>query len=245
MNDRPETGALEGRIVLLTGAGGGLGRVVAQAMAAQGAQLVLLDRSVKKLEQLSDAFAGKGYRQPALYPLDLARASDADYIELAEIVEAQLGTLHGLLHCAADPGFLGPLVDQDLNTFERLVRVNLCAAHGLTRALLPLLRRTGDSVVVFTTDTSARRGQAYWGAYGIAKIALEALARMLAEELESERRVRVQVFAPGPIDTPIRKHTHAGETARERRPVDDIVQRCVRLLEPDTSGSHAFLVEVP
>jgi NAD(P)-dependent dehydrogenase (short-subunit alcohol dehydrogenase family) len=245
MNESGDHAPPNGPVILITGAGGGLGRVAAEACATHGAQLVLLDRAVRKLEQLSDRLAAAGHRQPALCPLDLAQAGDAEYAELAEIIEGHFGALHGLLHCAADPGNLGPLIDQDLPTFERLLRVNLSAAHGLTRALLPLLRQTGDARIVFTTDTSARRGQAYWGPYGIAKIALEALARMLAEELESEGRVRVHVLAPGPIDSPIRRHTHAGERPDRRRPTHAWAARIVRLLGIVENAHGEFLVETP
>lgn len=244
MSESADTGTLADRVILITGAAGGLGSVAARACAEQGAQLVLLDSVVSKLEKLSDELVAAGHRQPALYPLDLAKAGDADYAELAEILETQFGVLHGLLHSAAQPGNLGPLADQTQATFEHLLRVNLSAAHGLTRALLPLLRQTGDTAVVFTGDSSARHGQAYWNAYGIAKIALEALAHMLAEELESEGRIRVHLLLPGPVDSPIRRHTHAGEHPGQRRPAHDWSTTYVRLLGPAVHAPGDWPVKI-
>ncbi|QSA97622.1 SDR family NAD(P)-dependent oxidoreductase [Methylococcus sp. EFPC2] len=243
MSRPAESASLAGRCILITGAGGGLGGVAARACAERGAQLVLLDRVVSKLETLSDELVSHGHRQPALYPLDLAKAGDADHAELADILLGQFGGLHGILHCAAAPGNLGPLADLTQAGLEHLLRVNLSAAHGLTRALLPLLRQTGDAAVVFTSDASARRGQAYWGGYGLAKIALEALARMLAQELEGEGRVRAHLLIPGAIDSPIRRHTHPGEHPEQRRRPDDLAETLASLLGSATTAPKEWLID--
>jgi NAD(P)-dependent dehydrogenase (short-subunit alcohol dehydrogenase family) len=240
---RSEPGALSGRIILITGAGGNLGAVAAKACAAEGAQVVLLDKAVDRLERLYDEIVASGYRQPALYPLDLEGATEKDYRELAETLEGEFGALHGILHSAAELGIPGPLADLDAASWQRVMHINLTAAHLLTRALLPLLSRGDDGVVVFTTDSSARSGRAYWGAYGIAKIALEGLAHMLADELEGAGKIRVNLFSPGPVRSAIRRRSHPGENPELSDAPETLAGRYVYLLGPASKGLTGQLIE--
>ena len=238
-------GALAGRIILITGAGGGLGGVAAKACAASGACVVLLDKAVGRLEKIHDEIVNLGHVQPAIYPMDLSKADEADYAGLAEVLENQFGVLHGLLHSAVELGTLGRLDDVDAAQWDRLMRINLTAAQALTRWLLPLLQRAGDASLVFTSDSSARLGRAYWGAYGVAKIALEGMARMWAEELESAGRVRVNVFTPGPVNSPLRRKSHPGELAEETPSPETLASRYVYLFGPESLGVHGQVVEGP
>jgi len=234
-----ETGnTLSGRVILITGAAGSLGTVAARACAAQGAQTILLDKALKRLEWLYDQITDSGHPRPALYPMDLAGATEADYEELAQTIEREFGALHGLLHSAAEMGALGPLRDVDGVSLERALRINLTAPHLLTRALLPLLARSGDASVVFTGDSSASRRRAYWGAYGIAKSALEGLAKVLAQELEASGRIRVNLFEPGPVNSALRMKSHPGERADHRGDPTALASRYVQLLGPGSRGAN-------
>jgi len=234
-----------GRIVLVTGAGGVLGGVAGKAMAAAGAQLILLDKSVPRLEQVSDEIVVGGGLNPALYPLDFKSATEADYETLADIVGQQFGQLHGLLHSAAELGTLGPLPDVSASSWQELLLVNLTAPFLLTRALLPLLSRGPErSAVVFTTDSSARSSAAYWGAYGVAKYALEGLARMWAEELDGAGRVRINLLAPGPIRSTIRRLSHPAESAARLPLPETLASHYLALLHPSCAIASGAVVEV-
>lgn len=191
------------RVVLITGAAGTLGRVAALAAAGAGATVVLLDKNREKLEKVYDDIIAAGFPQPAIYPLDLTTATEQEFAFLAARIEQEFDRLDGLLHTAAELGVLGPIVDLGAVQMEQLWRVNCFAPQQMTRALLPLLNRTGHAVIIFTTDSAARRGKAYWGAYGITKIAMEGLARILADELEGLGRIQVEIFEPGPFLSPI------------------------------------------
>lgn len=243
MNGTVPSRELSGRILLITGAAGSLGSVAAKACAAEGARVVLLDRMVGRMERLYDEIVAAGHLQPAIYPLDLAGATESDYQELAQTLEQEFGVLDGLLHSAAELGIPGPLTDIDLVSWQRLLHVNLTAAFLLTRALLPLLAKANDAAVVFTTDSSARQNRAYWGAYGIAKVAVESLARMLADELASAGRIRVNLFSPGPVRSGIRKRSHPGEHPEQSRPPQTLASRYVYLLGPASHGMTGELIE--
>ena len=201
---------LDGRTVLITGASGTLGSVAAKAAAAAGATVVLMGRNVPRLEQLYDAILAAGGPTPALYPLDLAGASEADYAGLAATVQQELGGLHGLLHGAAELGHLSPLTEFDASHWQRLLHVNLTAPFLLTRAVTPLLLASGGGSVVFLGDSGVGDGKAFWGPYGIAKLGLAGLARMFNAELEN-RGVRATLFTPGPMRSAIRLRAYPGE----------------------------------
>jgi NAD(P)-dependent dehydrogenase (short-subunit alcohol dehydrogenase family) len=243
MRMKAENPSWAGRVVLISGAGGGLGSRAALALAGAGARLVLLDKAVNRLEQLHDDILAAGGLQPALYPLDLNTAGASEYAELAQILEQTFGGLHGLLHSAAELGVPGPLHEVAAADWERLLRVNLNAAHSLTAALLPLLAHTGDAAVVFTSDSSARLGHAYWGAYGVAKIALEGLARQWSEELSSAGRVRVRVFIPGPVRSPLRRKSHPGELPQENPDPEILSSRYLQLLGPASEDQGELFVQ--
>ncbi|HUS24503.1 MAG TPA: SDR family NAD(P)-dependent oxidoreductase [Candidatus Binatia bacterium] len=196
----PPPDLLRGRTVLITGATGGLGRATALAAASRGAQLVLLGRSVPKLEALDDELRACGARGAALYPMDLAGAGWDDYAALAETLQGEFGALHGLAHCAAHFKHHAPLSAHDPRDWLETLQVNLNAAFALTAQCLPLLRDAGDASVVFCTDS--RRERAFAGAYGVAKAALEGMLQVWAQELDG---VRLNALDPGPMATGLRR----------------------------------------
>ena len=202
---------LEGRVILVTGATGALGSVAAKACAQAGATVVLLGRTVRKLEILYDAILAAGAPKPAIYPLDLSGATENDYAKLAEALTRELGGLHGLMHCAAELGHLGPLADIDGMRWQRLLHINLTAPFLLTQALIPLMTKAGEGKVIFVGDSAVGDGKAFWGAYGVAKSGLATYSRILDEESASFG-VRAKVFTPGPMRSPIRLRAYPGES---------------------------------
>ena len=202
--------SMEGRIILVTGASGALGSVAAKACAEAGATVVLLARNISRLEKLYDEILAAGGKTPAIYPLDLAGASEQDYAELAAVLKEELGGLHGLIHCAAELGQLMPLSEIDSTRWQRLLQVNLTAPFMLTRAVTELLIDSGDASVIFVGDSGVGDGKAFWGAYGVAKRGLAGYAHILNEERQSFG-LRAEVFVPGPMRSPIRLRAYPGE----------------------------------
>lgn len=226
--DATTPGLLADRVILITGAYGGLGEAAAKACAQAGATVVLLGRKVPKLSRTYDAVKALG-REPALYPLDLAGADPSDYETMADRIVADLGGLHGVLHCAAEFTGLRPLEATPPEDFVRNLHVNLSAPWLLTQACLPLLRKSSDSAVVFVTDDLARVNRAYWGSYGVAKAGLVGLMRLLHDETEAGT-VRVSALQPGPMRSNIRSRAYVEEAASRVPSPSGYADACVHLL---------------
>ena len=220
--------ALAGRVILITGAHGGLGSEAAKACAQAGATVVLLGRKLPKLNRVYDAVKALG-PEPAIYPLDLAGADPSDYEQLAAKIASELGGLHGLLHCAAEFKGLAPLETVAPEDFVRNLHVNFTAPWLLTQACLPFLRQQVDSAVVFVSDETSRVGRAYWGAYGLAKCGIERLALMLHDETDASA-VRVSCLQPGPMRTDIRSRAYVEEAASRCPAPARYAPACVHLL---------------
>ncbi len=202
---------LRQRVVLVTGATGGLGQHIARACAAAGATVALHGRVVRKLEALYDEIVAAGHPEPTILPLDFLRAGAAEFYAVANAIESQLGRLDAIVHTAAFLGSLGPLEHQSFERWQEVLRVNVAGAMGMTRAVSPLLSKAPDASVVFTLDTRGVAPRAYWGAYAASKAAIQALATTLADEWEARANVRVNAITPGPMRSPLRTLTHPGE----------------------------------
>lgn len=207
----PPAAALADRVILVTGAGGGLGSELAKACAALGARVVLSGRKVARLEAVYDAIVASGAPRPSIAPLDLERADATHYAALADAVRNEFGRLDGLAHVAGQLGERAPIEHYDVIAWLRVMHVNVNAAFILTQALLPLLKLSEDASVVFTSSGVSVRGRAYWGAYAASKFATEGLMQVLADEVENTTRIRVNSINPGKMRTPMRAKAYPGE----------------------------------
>jgi NAD(P)-dependent dehydrogenase (short-subunit alcohol dehydrogenase family) len=240
----PPAGLLAGRVILVTGAGQGLGRAVALACAAHGATVALLGRKQEKLEAAYDAITDAGGAQPALVPLDLASAGSAEYDALAGLVRRDLGRLDGIVHCASHFVPLGPLANQTLEQWLEILRVNLAAPFALTRACLPMLSAAPDASVVFTGETHGAHPRAYWGGFAVAKSALSSLAAIWADELEHAGKPRMNVLIPGPIASPQRARSHPAEDRSKLRTPEAAARAFLYLLGPDSRALSGRTLEL-
>lgn len=228
---------LEDRILLVTGAGDGIGRAAALGFAQHGATVVLLGKTIPKLEQVYDAIVEAGGPEPAIYPMHLEGATPHDYDELATKLEETFGRLDGLLHNAAILPYLGRIKDYEPEDWMKVVQVNLNAPFLLTQACLPLLLKSGDASVVFTSDSVGRRAKAYWGAYSVSKAGVENLAQVLAEELENTP-VRVNTIDPGPTHTALRRRVFPGEDTDSLKKPEALVNGYLWLMGPDSGDTR-------
>jgi len=233
---RPAPDLLRDRVILVTGAGSGLGAEAAKTYAAHGATVILLGPIVRELEMIYDAIEGAGHPQPAIYPMDLEGAHYQHHEELAATIEREFGRLDGLLHNAALLGARMMIEQFDLKLWARIMQINLNAPFMLSRACLPLLRQAPDAAMIFTSDAVARRGKAYWGAYGVSKAAADNLMQIIADETETNTPVRANSLDPGPVATPMRRLAFPGEDPATLPQPGDLMPAYLYLMGPDSKG---------
>jgi len=233
---RPQADEMRGRVVMVTGAGDGIGRAVSLALARAGAEVILLGRTVRKLEAVHAEIAKLGAPEASIVPLDLERALAADYEAVADAVEKRYGRLDGLLHNAALLGALTPIEQYDVPMFMRVMHVNVTAEFVLTRQLLPLLRASKDAALLFTSSGVGNVGRAYWGAYSISKFAVEGMAQVLSQELESTSAVRVNIIDPGKVRTSMRRAAYPSETPESLPTPESLTAPYLALLGPASQG---------
>lgn len=234
-NHKAAADELRDRIILVTGAGAGIGRAVALALAAHGATVILSGRTVRRLEQTYDAIVAAGGPQPGIAPLNLEKALAEDYDKTADAIGKTYGRLDGLLHNAGILGQLSPIEHYDVPTWCRVMHVNVTAAFALTQVCLPLLHKSADASVVFTSSGVGRRGKALWGAYSVSKFAIEGLSEVLADETRGGA-IRVNTINPGATRTNMRLEAYPAEDRSKLPEPAQIVAPYLYLLGPASRG---------
>lgn len=207
----PPAELLDGRVILITGASGGLGRALAVESARVGATVILCGRSQSRLESVYDEIEGMGAPRPAIVTLDLETATAVDYDRLAGTIGGEFGRLDGLVHSAALLGDRTPLAQYAVPTWCRVLHVNLTAPFILTQVLLPQLRKSQDASVIFVSSGVATNPRPYWGAYAVAKCGLEAVRSIWSQEIEIEPNVRMNSVNPGRMRTRMRAAAYPAE----------------------------------
>lgn len=240
---KPAPDLLKGRVVLVTGATQGIGRVAALSFAAHGATVVLHGRDPDALELVYDEIEAMGYTEPAAVPLDLLSATARNYDELALAIESRLGRLDGILHNASHLGMLSTLEHQVLDDWTRTLRVNVVAPAAVNRACSRLLRASGDASVIFTSETHGHVPAPYWGAYAVSKAAAESLMKIQAAEWSDAPGLRANAVVPGPVASPSRARTHPGELASSQRAPETLMPAYLYLMGPDSRGVSGVVLE--
>lgn len=226
---------LKDKIVLVTGAGDGIGRTAAKCYAAHGATVILLGRTLEKLEAVYDEIEAAGHPQPALVPLNLESAQEHDYIELANTLEQEFGRLDGILHNASLLGVRTPIESYDPVIWQQVMQVNLNAPFMLTQILMPLLEHSEQPSIVFTSSSVGRKGKAYWGAYSVSKFATEGLMQVMADEVDTVSKIRVNCINPGATRTQMRADAYPAENPNEVAAPEDIMPAYLYLMGSDSS----------
>lgn len=207
----PPTDCLDGKVILVTGAGDGIGRAAARTFASYGATVVLLGRTRQKLEAVFDWIGEQTGREAVIVPCDLAAFGDENAAALSQAIGEAFGRLDGLLHNASLLGPKVPIAHYPTAEWQKVFQVNVHATFLLTRALLPLLEAADTASVVLTSSSVGRRGRAYWGAYAASKFAVEGLTQILADEYEHTGRLRFNSLNPGGTRTAMRSAAYPGE----------------------------------
>ena len=230
---------LEDQVILVTGAGDGIGRVAACTYARYGATVILTGRTVAKLETTYDEIVEAGAPEPAIYPIDFNGAREADYDDLAVAIEANPGRLGGILFNAGVLGARRPLSNYDTNDWDTCMNVNVRSQFLMTKALLPLMALGDDGKIIYTTSSVGRKGRAHWGAYAVSKFATEGLMQTLADELDAVSNICANCINPGATRTKMRASAYPAEDPSSVKSPEELMPLYLYLmssLSADISG---------
>ncbi len=224
---------LKDKVILVTGASDGIGRVAAKSYASVGATVILHGRDTPKLESIYDEILEAGYPEPAAIPLNLLNASPEQYKSLAQTIKEELGRLDGILHNAGMISELSPIEYTSFETWNQIMQVNLNAVFGITQACLPLLRESDSASIITTSSGVGRKGRAFWGAYAVSKFAVEGLTQVLADELDGSS-IRVNAINPGATRTKMRATAYPAEDKYALKTPEQIMSLYLYLMGKDS-----------
>jgi len=227
---------LEDKIIAVTGAGDGIGKTAAKTFAAHGATVILLGRTIAKLEMVYDEIEAAGHPQPAIYPINFEGAVEKDYDDMCNRLNDEFGRLDGILHNASELGQRTPIATYAVDVWQKVMHVNVNAPFMMTRALLPLLERSENGSIVFTGSGVGLKGRAYWGAYAASKAATENLMQTLADELDEATKVRANSINPGGTRTRMRAEAYPAENPATLKTPEEIMPVYLYLMGRDSVG---------
>lgn len=231
----PATGR---RVVLITGAAGALGSELAFTAALAGWETVLTDRSLRLLDPVCDRIASATGSEPIVQPLDLSLLDPAQCTEIVHALKSGPGRLDALVHCAASFDGLRPFRQVDPADWLYDLQVNLHAPWLLSSQCLELLLQAPRASLFFLVDDVERMAGAFWGAYGVSKRAVDALAAQLATELRNTG-VRVLAIDPGPLRSPLRARAYHAEDPSRVKPASHAAQKILGFLDEfEGTDSH-------
>ena len=240
----PSENCLDGKTILVTGAGDGIGRVAALTYARYGATVLLLGRTSSKLEYVYDEIESFGGKQPAMLPMNLEGATYAEMQKLENLIHREVGQLDGILHNAGMLGPLTPLEMYDVDMFAQVMKINFTATFMLTQALLPLLKDAPHGSIVFTSSSVGTHPRAFWGAYALSKQAVEGMSDIFTQETQNTTNLRFNCINPGGTRTNMRAHAYPGENPMSLKTPDDIMAGYVCLMSDESIYVRGQVVDL-
>ncbi|EHD21499.1 MULTISPECIES: YciK family oxidoreductase [Brenneria] len=229
----PQNDLLQQKIILVTGAGDGIGREAALTYARFGARLILLGRTESKLQAVKQRIQEENGAQAHIIVCDMLTTNSARFFQLADELAQVTPRLDGVLHNAGLLGEIAPMARQSADIWHDVMQVNVNATFMLTQALLPLLLKSPGASLVFTSSSVGRQGRADWGAYAVSKFATEGMMQVLADEYR-QQNLRVNCINPGGTRTGMRAAAFPDEDPEKLKTPADIMPLYLYLMGDDS-----------
>lgn len=209
---------LTNKTALITGAGKGIGKALAESLAQEGVNLGLIARTSADLEALQAELTAKYDIRVAIATADVAVQDDVNRA-VASLTE-QLGAIHIVVNNAGIAKF-GKLVDMDPQEWERIIQVNLMGTYYVTRAVLPAMIEQNEGSIINISSTAGERGFATGSAYNASKFAVMGLTEALMQEVR-RHNIRVTALTPSTVNTELAVNAglNIGDEDRMMQPED-------------------------
>ncbi len=220
---------LSGRLALVTGASRGIGYFLAKEMAACGAHVIAVARTVGGLEELDDEIKAQG-GEATLVPLDLTDMAGIDRIGGA--IHERWGKLDIMVANAGILGVIAPLGHVEAKVFEKVMNINVTATWRLIRSVDPLLRASDAGRAIIMSSGAAHSARAFWGPYAASKAAVEAMARSWADETKN-MPLRINAVNPGATRTAMRAQAMPGEDPDTLPHPSEVAAKILPLASPE------------
>lgn len=244
MNQSPIRGCLRSKVVLITGAGRGIGRATAELFASEGARVVLCARTKGQLAETISAITSAGGEASArVADIGIAREAEA----LVRLAVTRYGRLDILINNAGILGPRIPIVEYPQREWAQVLRINLSGTFFVSQAAASILARQGAGTIITLSSSVGRRGRGLWGAYAVSKFGIEGLSQVMADELRSAG-VCVVTFNPGGTQSAMRAEAYPSEDPSTLRSPADAARALLRLatnLSPDLSGKAFDVTNLP
>lgn len=223
------------KTILVTGAGDGIGKAAALNYAKCGATVILLGKTVKKLEQVYDQILANGGPEPSIVPLDLMGATLQHYEGMAETILGEYGKLDGVLFNASVLGNLCPFGQIKEKEYDEVMQVNVRSQFLMIKALLPIIKKSNAASVIFTTSSVGRKGRTFWGSYAVSKFATEGMMQTLADEYKNSS-IRFNCINPGGTRTNMRAKAFPAEDPNTLKTAEQLMPTYVYLMSDISRG---------
>ena len=225
---------LEEKIILVTGAGDGIGKSAAISYASRGATVILLGKTIAKLEKVYDEIEESNHPTPLISLMDFSKADGNDYQELVDNLIKDYKQLDGLLLNAAILGDRSPIEQYDVAKWVETIHINLTSQFILIKTLLPALKNSNNASVLFTSSGVGKVGKAFWGAYAVSKFGVEGLCQVLSDEHSNDKSIRFNCINPGAVQTNMRKEAYPLENPNDLLHPDEIMDKYVWLMSDES-----------
>jgi len=234
---------LKDKNILITGASNGIGKSLSENLSKYGANVIMLSRNENALDAIYDSLKEKYKTDPCILKCDLEDLDDKKSQEIANIISKNYQNLDSVIHNAAILEKMSDIESFDLQTWDKVMRVNLTSAFILSKYLIPLMKSSTTPRIIFTTSSVGKKGKAFWGAYSVSKAGVNALSNILNDELESISNIKIFNFDPKATQTNMRALAYPAEDPSTIKNPDQLINYYLWMLSEKSSSSMERYIE--
>ena len=234
---------LKNKNILITGASNGIGKSLSENLSKYGANVIMLSRNENALDAIYDSLKKKYKTDPCILKCDLENIDDEKSQEIANIISKNYQNLDSIIHNAAILEKMSDIESFDLQTWDKVMRVNLTSAFILSKYLIPLMKSSTTPRIIFTTSSVGKKGKAFWGAYSVSKAGVNALSDILSDELESISNIKVFNFDPKATKTNMRAMAYPAEDPSAIKDPDQVINYYLWMLSEKSSSAIERYIE--